>query len=186
MITDLQTAFCRLSRSAIEHRVQAVMPRLLRLVQFLYGQPTNIDITCPFSSTIFTFQQEQGVIQGNPFSTMLFAGAYGAAVNDVMGRHPGISAIGLTDDYLFYGPVASLSAFVVDLEASGNPHGAVYNRPKLRIFAREGNSADVITLRDALGIPQPANAEADGLVFGGVPHGTPEFVQAQLRKHVDD
>ncbi len=169
---DMENAFNTVDRTAVFLAVKEHAPSLLPVVQWAYGQPTNLHVLGAPAGTP-PILSHQGVRQGDPLGPLLFALALQKPLQGALQQVPGTSAVAFLDDCTIVGLPPAVRGIMHIIDGNGpNSTRAI----GLRIRKRKcglygGDSSTCAALAAELSVPH----RPEGLTVVGVPIGKPDF-----------
>jgi hypothetical protein len=117
LAVDFKNAFNCVSRRRVMQALYALesMKPLWRLVDFAYSTPSDLYILGPNGKQLAALQSCQGVRQGDPLSSLLFALVIQPIYAGVAERHPGVIVTAFLDDCTLEGQPTLFCAAYTDL-----------------------------------------------------------------------
>jgi hypothetical protein len=197
---DIKNAFNTLPRRLLFQWVRQ-FPELIPWFRTFYGGVNKIHVRNVNGKAVFTALSAEGVIQGMAESGVAFDLIFCSLVNLVRRRHPDVVILTLHDDSYIMGLPAAISKCYEDLFTTLLEHHLIIEPSKSALWIPRADWT--ATLIQATLIPGLANtvsfaAWADhhaipcvssdpdpakqGIMVGGLPIGSPAYVDAFLRK----
>jgi hypothetical protein len=187
---DLRNAYNEVSRSAMVKAVRRHVPQWLPYVRFLYATQSELLVYMADGSTSKVYSAE-GVRQGAPLSSVLFALTILDPLIEVKGAERDITVLAIADDVALTGrPAAAFRALKMFQDILPST-GLTLQMSKVYAFSSSDQPAATSGYSWLEGEgAQPAGASdtsairfvSDGMTMGGAPIGSQPYVGTFLQK----
>ena len=181
---DGKDAFNSIEQTSIIETVQKYSPNLLPYIKSLFQAHADIVYNDHNAKLTMVLQQTNGVQQGNSLSGQLYNITQAQAAKTVAETHPTIKHIQLYDDQYLIGPVDEVLNAFHTLKQEMAKIGIQESHGKSKIYStteihEEYKNISLNTYHLEVVPPEK------GLIVGGCPIGSNEFVEEELNRIVD-
>ena len=170
---DGDSMFQRVRRSKAFETIKEEFAEMMPMTRTIYGQSCVLFYHVAGESRPRTITCRTGAGQGCPLGSFFACSSIAKPLTHLRIHHPKVTGLALTDDIRFNGPVSDVAAAYSDVAPLLRDAGYLVNESKSKVRMPLSSETRIPPVLARFEVTDP-----NGLTFGKVPIGTPEFETA--------